>query len=189
MTGYLLLGSQCGDSCPDKYYVDSGVCLPCDAKCKSCTGTTTYCVDGCESPYLFKSHRCVSDCGEGYTAISGQCEACDSDCSVCYYDSRSESKVCTECVSSKLLHQGACVQVCPSGYYADSTAGECKACSVECTKCISSGNKACTVCNTTFGYTMIAANVCDFPTCAKGTYFNQTARSCMGMAPQDYVVS
>lgn len=156
------------------------MCLPCDPRCKSCVGRTNYCVSGCESPYLFKDHRCLSDCGTGYTAVSGQCESCDTDCLACSYNSTSESKVCTECGNGKLLHLGTCVQLCPAGYYADPPAGECRACSVECTKCLAAGNKACTACNTAEGYTMIATNVCDFPTCAKGTYFNRTLRSCKG---------
>ncbi len=178
--GYLLLGSICATSCPDKYYEDSGVCLPCDVKCTTCVGKTNYCVTSCVSPYLFKEHRCLSDCGEGYTGVNGQCEACDDNCAVCYYDSPTDSKICTACSDGRLLYKDTCVQLCPSGYYGDTAAGECKSCSVQCTKCLSAGNKECTACNTTFWYTMIAPNVCDFPTCTKGTYFNITLRSCKG---------
>ncbi len=180
MKGYILLGSVCADTCPDKYYEDSDVCLPCDAKCKACVGKTNYCVDGCESSYLFKDHKCVSDCGNGYTANNGACEACDEDCTSCTY--LNGTKTCTKCGSGKFLYLGSCVQLCPTtGYYTDSEAGACKSCNVACTKCVSAGNKACTACDSSMGYMMVSANVCDYPTCSRGTYFNVSQRSCKGL--------
>ena len=182
ISGYILLGTVCQDDCPPKYYEDSGVCLPCDAKCKSCAGKTNYCVNGCETPYLFKNHRCLSDCGEGFTGIDGVCEECSAECLACYYNSSSRARICNKCVSGKLLHLGECVQLCPIGFYPDSS--ECKACALECAKCVAGGNKACTLCNTALGYTMIAANVCDYPTCTRGTYFNTTLRECKDCRPE-----
>ncbi len=175
--GKFLLNGQCLSQCPDKYYVEAMVCLPCHESCKQCSGQSTYCLS-CVDDYFFKENKCVKSCGDGYMVASGNiCMACDSGCTACKLDT-SGSKVCTKCVTGTYRQGTGCSYTCNTGTYPDDGTGECTVCATECTSCYGKSAKECYACNWALGYVKIAPTTCSFPYCTQGTYYNQTLRSC-----------
>lgn len=173
----MLLGTECVDKCPEKYYVDSGACMPCEPKCKACVNKVNYCINGCEQPFLFKDNRCLVECGSGFTGINGFCESCPKGCSECIYENN--QKVCIKCIENSFLFNGTCSTSCPLGYYPEIETGLCELCLEACAECFGKSFKDCYSCNFTSGYMMVAENTCAFPTCTDGSYYNRTQRLCM----------
>ena len=92
------------------------------------------------------------------------------------------STTCIECISSKFLHKGSCVDICPSGYYGLDNI--CTKCHLACTSCYGGTYKECMECNSTLGYIKISENTCSFPSCIEGNYYNASflkCTSCPGM--------
>lgn len=171
-----MLGNACVTKCPDKYYVDSGVCMPCDPKCKACVNRVNYCIDGCEQHFLYKDHSCLTDCGEGFAGHNGYCELCDIGCTSCKYIGN--DKICFHCEQNKFLLDNKCLSECPPGRYANTETGTCDLCGEACSECFGNSYRECYKCNINLGYIMVSENICMFPTCTDGFYYNKTARAC-----------
>ena len=70
----------------------------------------------CGDGAVAQDGKCVWQCSAGFGANeNGQCVACDEDCDSC------DKGVCTQCKNNKYLHEGACIDACPSGYESGGT--------------------------------------------------------------------
>lgn len=71
----------------------------------------------CSNGALAQNGKCVWQCSPGFGANDNdQCVACeDANCDSC------DNGVCTQCKNDKYLHEGACVDACPSGYESGGT--------------------------------------------------------------------
>lgn len=153
-------------SCVDSYYLDKGVCVPCDASCKTCHDSTL-CLT-CSSSYYNKTNVNYALCG----ACSIGCNLCSSSgCSTClssfylsgttclscgsYCLTCSSNTVCSLCDSSSTLISGTCF-ACINPLKSGSTG--CSTCitqsnAISCTKCDDLyylNNGQCTLCSVTF---------------------------------------
>lgn len=162
--------------CPDKYYIDSGVCMPCDPKCKSCEQKVNYCINGCEEPFLYKNHQCLTDCGEGFAGNKGYCEPCDPACKSCIYEGN--IKICLRCDRDRFLYNKTCLSECPPGLSGNIENGSCEPCNEACSLCFGNSFRDCYECNSNLGYIMVSENTCMFPTCTDGFYYNHTMKLC-----------
>jgi len=176
LNNWVLYGTECLKSCPDKHYVDSGVCLPCDQNCKACIGKTNFCINGCEDPYVFKDNKCIEDCGEGYTKNNGKCEPCDKGCASCKYEGI--LKKCLTCDENKFMINNTCTDKCLQGQFENIETGLCEFCSKECKECFGNTFHDCYSCNKKEGYIMISDNTCMLPTCTIGFFYNTTVSEC-----------
>lgn len=174
---YLLYGNTCRKDCLVGTYKEDGACFPCDPKCNACVNRVNYCIDGCKDDYYYKNHRCLDDCGEGYTVLDKNCEPCDTGCSECTYEK--SVKICLNCNVGKYLFNNNCLDSCPLGFYPDNTVGKCIPCNEACAHCFGGSNKNCYSCNSELGFIMIAENICNYPSCTDGSYFNITQRTCV----------
>jgi len=179
---YLLYNKECIGKCPIKYYSDKGVCLPCSERCVSCEFRTNYCIDSCNPPFVFKDHQCLDSCGDGFASLNRTCLPCDPSCAKCYFienidDLAKSSKICTKCISPKLMNDGKCLDQCPPGKYA-TPEGICEFCHEACKTCFGGTNNECRTCNTDLGYLMVSEGRCDFPSCTKGYFYNRTKKAC-----------
>jgi len=183
ITSYVLFNSKCLKSCPSKYYADSGVCLPCSSRCIECEKKTNYCIKGCVNPYIFKDHACVDKCGEGFAPLNYTCYPCDQECAECYFDNplgnlTTSAKICTKCKWPNYFLNGKCVTSCPSDMFPNDDY-ICDSCHEACVGCIGKTNKDCAKCNTALGYMKIGQELCDFPTCTQGSFYNKTLLTCV----------
>ncbi|KCV73437.1 TKL protein kinase [Fonticula alba] len=153
--GFLLLGDQqCVDGCPVGYMAAEGP-SPADgpAMCRACGEGCTSCGPGAGA-----SGRLVCDsCASGhYRTPAGGCGPCPAGCRVC-----ADGGTCLSCQAGRFLQEGACVEACADGQYAEQQT--CLACAPGCAAC--RGIDECTACQAGFdlegGHCRSAANVCD----------------------------
>lgn len=175
--GYYLYKNACKSECPDKHFGSDGVCLICDSRCIQCTKRTNYCTVGCEDPYVYKDHQCLDECGDGYINVNRICEPCGSDCTECTQEG--SLKKCLKCRAGRYLHEGACAELCPSGYYRDTYGGKCGKCNQACAECSGSGSRSCYSCNRELGYVMVAEGTCSLPSCVDGNYYDEELKLCV----------
>jgi hypothetical protein len=84
----------------------------CQEECPTPPSPPIECGDGA----VAQDGKCVWQCSAGFGANeNGQCVACDEDCDSC------DKGVCTQCKNNKYLHEGACIDACPSGYESGGT--------------------------------------------------------------------
>lgn len=148
--GFKLFDEDCVATCPDRTFEDGPVCTLCEGKCATCTSTTE--CTKCSSGYFLSGSDCVINCNDHQTATpdtrgyyndyltdanAPRCTFCNADCKSCL-----NASVCNECISSKKLQNGSCVDSCSDGYYLSGTnclpciESNCKTCSnVSCTEC------------------------------------------------------
>jgi hypothetical protein len=71
----------------------------------------------CSDGALGQDGKCIWQCSPGFGANeNNQCVACeDENCDSC------ENGVCKQCKNDKYLHEGACIDACPSGYESGGT--------------------------------------------------------------------
>ena len=62
--------------------------------------------------------------------VGNICEQCDTGCGAC-----TGSGSCTGCTDNTYLHNGACVDACPSGFIESLTTMECVSCDAGCAEC------------------------------------------------------
>jgi len=187
ITNYFLYNSNCLALCPSKYYADSGSCLPCSEKCIECEKKTNYCIIGCTKPWIYKDHECVDKCGDGFAPLNYTCYPCEQDCAECYFDNSlgnliTSTKICTKCKYPYYFLDGKCLTKCPSGMYSDEEY-ICRFCHEACNGCTGGTNRDCIKCNSPLGYMKITEELCDFPSCTAGTFYNRTLLSCIQCAP------
>ena len=92
----------------------------------------------------FYNSGCLYSCPSNhYPDAQYTCRQCDGSCAECVGPSSSS---CTACHSlAPILHDGACLQACLSGLYAEND--RCHACDATCVTCAGGGNTSCTSCN------------------------------------------
>ncbi|OMJ79471.1 hypothetical protein SteCoe_20479 [Stentor coeruleus] len=146
--------------CKDGFFMNSGVCYPCEASCKTCvtnalTCTTCFrdyelnaksqcCAVGCANCFLGAT-KC-SECADKFYYSNGNCLPCLDPCVSC-----TTPGFCTKCNGifvvdtargtcscplpcTKCDSTGKCTE-CQSGYYA--SAGKCETCLSPCKTCSS----------------------------------------------------
>ena len=119
-----LYAGKCVTACPSENFYENPttkVCEACYMDCLTCDGgANTDCLS-CDltvpsKKYLSRSGYCSSSCattGEYYDS-NFHCHLCDSNCKQC---SGPNNDQCTECHTAgtfKHLHQGQCLDSCPS---------------------------------------------------------------------------
>lgn len=178
---YVLHEYKCIEKCPNHYYADNGVCLPCSEKCLNCTQKANFCIDGCAQPFVFKDNECLENCGDGFATLNQTCIPCDKNCSNCYFDTqiniRSPLKICTKCQSPFVMHDLNCIPKCPFNMFPNSD-NICTQCHKACIECSGNTEFDCIKCNSFDGYIMLADQRCGFLTCTQGTYYNIKKLAC-----------
>lgn len=145
-TGYYLVGDncvQCGDtnalSC--SINVNITYSLSCQTGYTPSSGVCTACADNCIRCDMNKAGNCdQGGCATGFGQLGSslQCVACFNGCAAC----SSDPNVCTACVQSQVLSNGACVS-----------------CPINCVMCSSSDT--CTACQS--GYAVMGSGLCGTP--------------------------
>ena len=122
---FKLFDDDCVQTCPERTFEEGTVCKLCESKCAECTSDTA--CTKCSSGYFLKDGSdCVTNCNAQQVATpdsagffndysdanTAKCTACSSDCKSCL-----NGTVCTQCISSKKLKNGSCVDACGDEYY------------------------------------------------------------------------
>ncbi|KCV67746.1 hypothetical protein H696_05856 [Fonticula alba] len=145
--GFLLLPGPPGDcvfSCPTGFWpnVPERRCIRCSAACSRCIephGACTVCADP-NHRLRPSTGRCIDTCdpateAEGISP-TGQlsCQPCHPTCQGCLRPG--DEAACVACPVGRHLHAGACLEVCPAGYFtAPEAGGVCLACVQPCATC------------------------------------------------------
>lgn len=83
------------------------------------------------------------------------------------------------------LHEGKCVQDCPSNFYAEDK--HCFPCHADCKDCEGPDSDDCTECTTDFF--VLYSGMC-FEECPEGTYYEEATKDCQGwqllFSPEQY---
>lgn len=131
--GLVLLTNNCLDYVPDGYLNISGVAVPCEGDCETCSVTLTNCTS-CKTLNLFQT-TCLATCPSGTISIDQVCVSCVYPCETCVI---STSK-CTSCAdnSSLFLSNFECVDesLCPATTYPNYINMTCSACVAPCLNC------------------------------------------------------
>lgn len=159
VVGSNLFQNTCSSTCQDGTYVSNGVCSPCSAGCKTCSGTAANC-GTCNSGYFMvvSTSSCVTTCPSGLyqDPMTQTCVGCQSPCTTC---SGSQNN-CTGCINGKYLLGNSCVDACPTAYYTFN--GACGQCPTGCMNCISTA--VCTSClSGYYTYQTLCFNPCPSP--------------------------
>ncbi|MCI4381190.1 hypothetical protein PGIGA_G00248710 [Pangasianodon gigas] len=148
-TGYYLHNHMCVSMCPDGYYSDMNEheCLKCHVTCAVCHGHHSNDCLICKVGLFRLGNTCLQKCPSRFYGndTSGTCEPCDPSCMEC---SGSGETHCLGCRDGyfMLTHEGICVHVCPSDYFADTSLKVCQQCHPSCKTCEKSGPLYCTSC-------------------------------------------
>ena len=162
--GYYFYKGDCYEICPEDTYIDGRNCLPCDKRCKTCSGSATNCLD-CVYPYLYDPdgvEKCPIECPIGEVPINGVCTECldKPHCARCAQD----LKCCLVPREGFYLYDCNVVEKCPIGTYPFNNT---------CIDCI----EGCETCN------YINPDKCE--TCAEGYYLLNGV--CVPYCPDGYI--
>ncbi len=128
--GFVLLNSKCLSSVPDGYLNISGVAVPCEGDCATCSVTLTNCTS-CRTLNLY-GNTCNSSCPTGTVPLDRQCKPCEYPCAECI----NLTTICLKCASNSSLYLSnqTCVaaQSCPSLTFPDNFTYICAACTPPC---------------------------------------------------------
>lgn len=149
-------------ACASGYYLNQGICSPCDASCATC----------------LDSSLCRT-CNTGYynaTDVSfSLCQACSVGCTTC-----SSSTVCTACTSGYRLTAPSCT-ACAS-YCLTCTAAGCSACNsvsglvgTVCYLCTDPAKQGSTGCTSCVGTALRT----ECTSCSAGYYLNAATKACV----------
>lgn len=137
--------SMCVSDCPPGQYENTSslTCMSCArfSHCNECSQES--CLACAQGFFLSRDRNCVDtceasfymDCEDGVRT----CKSCSSAyCTRC--DSASECTAtprCSKCVTNRFLHQAACLDKCPVGYFGQIQGGqgECARCPQGCRSC------------------------------------------------------
>ncbi|NXB01917.1 PCSK5 convertase, partial [Cnemophilus loriae] len=158
---------RCLEECPEGYFNDSETCKECSGSCKTCMGSATQCLS-CKSPLLLEDWECKSTCSEKHFASEGICKHCPEMCQECIHD-----EICKECTDEFFLHEGTCVQKCPSHFYPEDK--HCFPCHADCKDCNGPDPDDCTAC--TFSLFVLYNGMC-FEECPEGSYYEEATKDC-----------
>nr|CAD7264540.1 unnamed protein product [Timema shepardi] len=132
----------CLQQCPEGYYEDSeeNLCVPCEPNCASCHDQPDYC-SSCEHHLVLYENRCYATCPVyTYETEDYRCSPCHTTCATCNGSSETQ---CISCRTEHMSLDGACLESCPSGYYAHRRRRECIRCPQRCATC---GEGGCLTC-------------------------------------------
>ena len=177
---------RCVSVCPTGFFGDttdpnSKICVKCNDKCASCTGSTESDCQSCKT-YLGIDYflalgvavtgECIADCGNGNYGdiVTMRCQVCSGTCAKCSKTSTN----CTECSGGKVLQNNRCDSSCSAGFYASGS--DCLPCRSDCATC--SGGSACLTCKAGFAFSNVASDCVATGNCPNGTFENQTSRVC-----------
>lgn len=90
-----------------------------------------------------------------------------------------------ECMDEFFLHEGKCVQECPSHFYPEDK--HCFLCHADCQNCNGPNSDDCTAC--TFSLFVLYNGMC-FEECPEGSYYEEDTKDCQGwqllFSPEEY---
>ena len=161
--------NTCVATCPAKFFTSStgAQCIPCLDGCASCNNALA--CNSCDSPKLIqfdvvkRIDTCLAACLAGFYSSQNRCLPCLEGCTSC-----TSPTTCITCspggptttaagvqvtIPPRFILQitgraSACVEVCPDGFYADTTSKSCIPCFTNCDKC--SAAAVCQQCKTGF---------------------------------------
>lgn len=97
--------NSCAASCLALYFADTvtSFCLPCEATCTTCNGTTATSCLSCPTgrALLTSNHTCATSCPSSMYNNSGMCANCDATCATC---SGGLSTNCLSCPSGLVFY-------------------------------------------------------------------------------------
>ncbi|TFK28573.1 hypothetical protein FA15DRAFT_43794 [Coprinopsis marcescibilis] len=173
-----------GIPCGLNSFFDGNECRLCDSACGQCSGPTSNDCTVCNGNLFMQNGRCVSANSDGVCSGSNefadnnsrQCESCGAKCMRCRFDQFEASSVpqdvkCTECIAGFFVHNGQCVETCPTGTLAAS--GNCVACDSSCASCAGAAD-FCLTCNNN----QFASSGSCVSSCPSGT-FQSSSGSCL----------
>ncbi|XP_031463336.1 extracellular matrix protein FRAS1 [Phasianus colchicus] len=167
--------NMCVTVCSPGYYKDgSQTCKPCNSQCLNCESATgcTSCRDPAKV-LLFGECQYESCAQQYYLDFSTKtCKECDWSCNACKGPLRTD---CLQCMDSSVLHEGACVEQCPTGFYKESET--CQRCDQHCLQCHQPNE--CSLCEAPF---FLLGTQCVYK-CGKGYYADHTQRKCIACPP------
>jgi len=123
-------------------------CQPCDSTCSTCSaGTDSDCITCAAEKPIKHGSTCVAVSPVGFYVVTGEpsvTDTCNPSCLTCSGGSATE---CTSCpTQAPYLHEGACLAVCPTSYYAASDGSSCESCSASCATCSGGSDSDCLTC-------------------------------------------
>lgn len=146
--GYDLWVDGCFLPCPLGQYRYGYECMPCTAYCNRCVGTRRHECLECSRGWKFDMRGlCLRECEDAFfPSLDGSsCGECNPYCRTCLSEYRIS---CTSCYAGYKLRaldvntsSGECMQICPEGYFRDSTTDlRCIQCGENCVQCDSLEN-------------------------------------------------
>lgn len=139
----------------------------CSTNCETCYGSADNCTS-CSNNLILFNNKCVDVCPQGYyygldTTVTGyrktcnpcsggQCINCNLpcaryNCKLPRCQSCLLNNTCEKCILGYFIYKGACVDICPTGFFGNNDTGLCQelgVCSAYCRVC--SSNEGCTEC-------------------------------------------
>ena len=202
--------STCVNSCPVGYWGNSSsskceLCYQAPSEtdpsqsCETCTGPESTNCASCSSGSFYHppNNSCLLNCPSvGYweDSSSNQCKPCyeytaaSSTNNTCVTCSGSNSDNCLSCNSTTFLDSttNRCVNICPDGYYGDTSENLCKPCYEapspsddtlkSCKTCSGPAASDCQSCNS--GTYLYSGNNTCLAECPEGWYRDETANTC-----------
>ncbi|XP_019470100.1 extracellular matrix protein FRAS1-like isoform X2 [Meleagris gallopavo] len=142
----------------------------CNSQCLNCESATgcTSCRDPAKV-LLFGECQYESCAQQYYLDFSTKtCKECDWSCNACKGPLRTD---CLQCMESSVLHEGACVEQCPTAFYKESDT--CQRCDQHCLQCHQPNE--CSLCEAPF---FLLDTQCVYK-CRKGYYADHAQRKCI----------
>lgn len=148
-------------------------CLPCDASCKSCTGSYSNDCTSCSFDKLLVDGTCLPRCADGlyFDRGTSHCIKCHPSCSQC---SGYKDNECTQCKEHFLMIDGKCRLLCLEGTYPDESKFECVNCHATCKDCVGPTRNNCTAC---FANGDLVRGACKLR-CPDGFFANEVRDAC-----------
>ncbi|XP_017941456.2 proprotein convertase subtilisin/kexin type 5 isoform X4 [Manacus vitellinus] len=178
--GFYLSGGTCVSECGDGFFADdiSRECEPCHRNCATCVGYSYENCTGCKNSFQLSHGQCLNprnsqSVGKFWSHAKRKLLSCDSSCRTC----EKSADMCTtcpeECMDQFFLHEGKCVQECPSHFYAEDK--HCFPCHADCKDCNGPDSNDCTAC--TFSLFVLYNGMC-FEECPEGSYYEEATGDC-----------
>ena len=167
----------CVSQCPESYYPSPDfVCRHCLDGCRVCTNSTK-CIDCYPSRLYYYTDsldqdHCEENCGTSFYPSENTCLPCMAGCEVCTGNS-----TCVSCVSGYVILQvspeeNVCTNVCPTGFYLESSSSTCEKCHVNCAGCsLGPGMDQCDSCNTSLAYPLEDVGTTCVTDCEEAGYY------------------
>ncbi|KAM6289408.1 proprotein convertase subtilisin/kexin type 5-like [Aegotheles albertisi] len=144
-------GGTCVSECGDGFFTDdsSRECEPCHRSCATCVGYSYENCTGCKNSFQLSHGQCLNP-----------------------RNSSPKGKFWSECMDEFFLHEGKCVQDCPSHFYPEDK--HCFPCHEDCKDCDGPDSDDCTECIVNF---VLYSGMC-FEACPEGTYYEEATEDC-----------